>query len=143
MFFRLPGARFSRRAAQYLKNSGHKHGGSRWTAGNVAVDWQHVIDSTHDGVTAGKNTSAAPAGPNRNHEFGSRGCLERLPYCLCHIAGDGAGYEQHVRMLGRGHEVDTEAFKVVIRIGKGGDLGFAAIARSGIQLSNIESPPDQ
>lgn len=46
-------------------------------------------------------------------------------------------------MFGGCDEVDAEALKVVIGIGKSGNLGFASVARSGIYLADIQGAAEQ
>jgi len=60
-----------------------------------------------------------------------------------HIAGHWAGHEQHIGVAGRGHEMDTESFKVVDRAGKADNFDFAAVAGTGVDFADVQGSPQQ
>src|SRR5581483_18078 len=125
------------RATDHFENASSEHSRGRRTSWNVAVDRKYVMNGSGDGVARGKNPSTATTGTHRNYQLGGSCRLKRLAHRLGHVACNRAGDEQHVSMLGRSDKVDAKTLQVIAWIGEGRDLGFAPVARSGIELADV------
>ena len=106
--------------------------------GNVDIHGQDLIDSTQTGVILTKDAAAAAAGANGDDEAGRRHCIIGLVQSELHVASDGSGDQQHVRVARGSDKVDAEPFDVIDRAVEAIDLDLAAVARSGIHFANMQ-----
>ena len=114
---------------------------ARRTSGNVDVHRQNTIDTAQSGVAAlAKDPSAAAAGTNRYDDARLwRGLISALQ-CNLHVARNGAGHEQYVRMPRAGDEVDAKALEIEQWIRRGRDFQLTAVAAPGVHLSHVKRP---
>jgi len=74
-----------------------------------------------------------------NQPWRGRGLIG-LAQSQFHVARNRAGDQQHIRVTRRGDEVDAKPFDVIHRAVQPHDLDFAAVARPGINLADVERP---
>jgi len=106
--------------------------------GNVDIHGQDLIDSTQTGVILTENAAAAAAGANGDDEARRRHCIIGFAQSELHVASDGSGDQQHVRVARRSDKVDAEPFDVIDGTIQPHDFDLAAIARTGIDFADVE-----
>src|SRR6266700_3899292 len=97
-----------------------------------------VRNSASASVVFSKNAPAGSTIPDRDNQFRIRDGFVSALQGLLHIHRYWAGYQQHVRMTRACNELDSDAFKVVIRVVECMNFQFASVAGSGIDLANAE-----
>ena len=107
-------------------------------AGDVHVHGKDGVHAAAGGVVLAEDAAAATARahghdqPRAGHGFVS------FPQRQFHVARDRAGHQQHVGMARRGDEVNAETLDVIDRAVQAVDFDFAAVARTGVHLADVQ-----
>src|SRR5216683_3971685 len=99
---------------------------SGWTAGNVNVHMQDLVDASKRRIVLAEDTATDAAGANGHHDSRFRHSLVGLQQGKLHVSGDRTGDQEHVGMTRRCHELNSEAFNVMDWVVQGDDLHFAS-----------------
>src|SRR5713101_7758578 len=100
----------------------------RGTAGNVNVDGQNLVNASKRRVVLTEDTAADAAGTDRDDYLRLWHRSIRLQQGQLHVPGDRTGYQEHVGVTRRCHELNSEAFDVMDRIVERDNLHFASVA---------------
>src|SRR5216117_2082238 len=105
---------------------------------NVDVHGKDRVHAADSGVVLAEDTAAATAGADGDYQPRSRHRVISFPEGEFHVAGDGAGHEQHVGVTWRRHEVDAKALDVVNRTVQANDFYLAAVAGAGVHFADMQ-----
>ena len=108
------------------------------TAGNSAMNANYLRNRTPAGVALAENAAACTAVTYCDHQFGFRYSIQRALERFFHVDGNRSGHEQQVGMTRTGHKLDSDTFKVVVRIVQRLDLEFAAVAGTGVNVADAK-----
>src|SRR5271169_1470211 len=98
------------------------------TSGNVNVHRQNLVNASKRGVILAEDTTADAASANRDDYLRLWHRLVGLQEGQFHISGNRTGYQKHIGMTRRRHELNSKPFDVMDRIVERDDLHFASIA---------------
>src|SRR5207249_2296868 len=91
-------------------------------------------------IVTTKDPTTATAGAHGHNQTRFRGGLVCFSERTLHISGDGSCYQKHIRMTGRSHKANSQAFGIIHRTIQASDLDLAPVARSGIHFSDLQGP---
>ena len=114
--------------------------GSGRAARHFEVDRDEVAHRPLDPGTSGEDPAVSCAVADGDHDLRLRRRVVCRPKGRAHVARDHAGDQQPVGMPRRRHQPYPVAFRVVDRGEAAGDLDFAAVARSGVDVAQGERP---
>ena len=124
-------------------DTGKEHARSWMATGNISIYANYRVYRADYGVAAREDSTAASAGPNRNDQLRRwHRIIGEFQRCG-HVSSYRASDQQHIGMFRGGNEVNSESLQIVVGVGKGENFSCAAIARPGIDLPDIQRPPNQ
>ena len=113
--------------------------GIRRAARQIKIDRQDTFEPVAAGISAAGNAARDGAGADRHHptRLGHRlvGALQRL----AHRVGDGTGDQQQIGKARRRGKENPETVQIVERVVERLQLRFAAVARAGIDMADMQT----
>jgi hypothetical protein len=91
-------------------------------------------------VAAGENPATASTCAYGDDQFWRWDGVVRGLDSFCHVSGDRSRHQEHVGMFRGRYEMNAKSFQIVIGVRQGGDFCLATVARTGIELTNVQSP---
>ena len=104
----------------------------------MEVDRDDFGDAPNDRVAAGETSSIPGAISDRDHPFGIGGRVIGALQCFAHVFCNGTGHHQNIGMARRGDKPQAETFDVVVGVVKPVNFELASIARSGVDLADLD-----
>jgi len=98
------------------------------TSRNVNIYGYDVVDASKRRVVRAEDTAADAASADCDDYLRLRHRSKRLQQGQLHVPGDRTGYQEHVGVTRRCHELNSEAFDVMYRIVERDNFHFASIA---------------
>ena len=115
--------------------------GARRTARHENVNGQELIHAARARVAASDNASRRGARADGDHHAGLGDGFVGPANGHLQVAGHRTGDDDAVGMARRGHEIDAQPADVIDRIQQRREFPVAGIARSGIQMAQMQGAP--